>query len=127
MYVTIVTFRFNYLRSVAEFLKTVLSSFSRSRPGRSLGDEPPSVTRPLPDLVDESLSSFAGRVLLILSGNDLVAREFEGAMKSSAPWQKLISEGRLTRHDLKGADHTLSRREWREQVAHWTGEWMRTW
>ena len=26
-----------------------------------------------------------------------------------------------------GADHTFSRREWRDQVANWTTDWVRSW
>ena len=36
-------------------------------------------------------------------------------------------EARVTRRELAGANHTFSRRVWRDAVAGWTLEWLRTW
>jgi hypothetical protein len=75
----------------------------------------------------DSLAAFQGKVLLILSGADLTAQEFRDAVKASRPWQKLLAAPRVTQQELAQADHTFSRRAWRDQVADWTGEWMRSW
>ncbi|CAN7660036.1 hydrolase 1, exosortase A system-associated [Pseudoduganella sp. LjRoot289] len=82
---------------------------------------------PLPQRMHDSLAAFEGKVLLILSGADLTAQEFKDTVQASRPWQKLLAAPRVTRHDLEQADHTFSRRAWRDQVADWTGEWMRSW
>jgi hypothetical protein len=66
-------------------------------------------------------------VLLILSGNDLTAREFIDVTDASKPWRLLLASPRLTRHVLAGATHTFSRRDWRDQVAEWTATWVRSW
>lgn len=72
----------------------------------------------------EGLAAFAGPVGLILSGRDLTAREFLDA--AGAPeWRRLLAEPRVARHDLPAADHTFSRRVWREAVAQWTLAWLR--
>ncbi|KQV79067.1 hypothetical protein ASD15_20600 [Massilia sp. Root351] len=82
---------------------------------------------PLPGRMHDSLAAFQGKVLLILSGADLTAQEFRDAVQASRPWQQLLAAPRVTRYELAQADHTFSRRAWRDQVADWTGEWMRSW
>jgi len=68
---------------------------------------------------------FAGPILLIISGADLTAQEFLDMVKASPQWRKLLAAPRVQRHTLPAADHTFSRREWRDQVAEWTAEWVR--
>ncbi|MDY0747268.1 hydrolase 1, exosortase A system-associated [Paucibacter sp. R3-3] len=57
----------------------------------------------------DGLEGFAGEVLLILSGDDLTAKEFLGHATPSVHWQKLLTRPNLRRFDLDHADHTLSR------------------
>ncbi len=78
----------------------------------------------LPTKMFNGLRLFKGRVLLILSGNDLTAGEFKGAVAKSRAWQKLLKAPRITRRDLPAANHTFSHREWRNQVTLWTKEWV---
>jgi exosortase A-associated hydrolase 1 len=80
----------------------------------------------LPARMAEGLVRFRGRVLLILSGNDLTAQEFKDVTARSSDWRKLLEDARVTRCDLRDANHTFARREWRDQVADWTAAWMRS-
>jgi uncharacterized protein len=73
----------------------------------------------------DDLGEFAGRVLLILSGRDLTAKEFDEAIRGAKSWQRLCAEPRVTRRDLLDADHTCSRAVWRDQVAAWTRDWLK--
>jgi len=82
---------------------------------------------PLGARMAEGLSLFRGRVLLILSGNDLTAQEFIDVSAASRPWRRLLAAPRVSRRTLPGATHTFSRRVWRDQVATWTAEWVRSW
>ena len=84
-------------------------------------------TTALPERMLASFSQFKGKVLLIMSGADLTAQEFTEAVKASRGWQRQLAGARVTRHDLAEADHTFSRRTWRDQVASWTGAWVRAW
>ncbi len=79
----------------------------------------------LPDRMEEGLSKFQGRVLLILSGNDLTAREFEGVVEKSRRWRKLLGDRRVTQFRLPKANHTFATREWRDQVANRTETWVK--
>lgn len=79
---------------------------------------------PLPERMEEGLRRFRGRVLLILSGNDMTAREFKDLIAGSRRWQNLLADARVTRHELHEANHTFARSEWAEQVARLTAEWV---
>jgi exosortase A-associated hydrolase 1 len=82
---------------------------------------------PLPERMAACLQRFRGEVLLVLSGNDLTAKEFLDAAGASETWRKLLQDPRVTRRDLPAATHTFSSREWRDQVADWTHEWLLAW
>ena len=79
----------------------------------------------LPDRMAAGLQRFTGPVLLILSGKDLTAREFEDAAKLSSLWQKLLQEDRVTIERLPEADHTFSQVAWRRTVERQTCDWLK--
>jgi exosortase A-associated hydrolase 1 len=81
----------------------------------------------LPERMAVGLERFGGRVLLILSGNDLTAKEFCDTSDASVRWRRLLASSRITRHELPQATHTFSRREWRDKVAAWTSTWVQSW
>jgi exosortase A-associated hydrolase 1 len=81
----------------------------------------------LPERMAEGLRRFSGPVLLILSGADLTAREFEDTVRASPAWRARLQDRRVTQRRLDAANHTFSRREWRDQVAQWTAEWVSSW
>jgi hypothetical protein len=64
---------------------------------------------------------------VVLSGADLTAREFCDLAQATPKWQRLLDAQRVTRFQLDNADHRFSRQAWRDQVAQWTTEWMRSW
>ena len=82
---------------------------------------------PLPERMCAGLERFRGQVLLIVSGADLTGQEFSDMAAASPAWRRLLGAARVTRRDLPGADHTFSRRAWRDQVALWTCDWVRSW
>ncbi len=81
---------------------------------------------PLPERMRQGLSAFDGPVLLIMSGNDLTAREFDDVTRSSPEWTPSLTHPRVTRRDLSAADHTFSRAEWTDTVNGWTRDWVAT-
>jgi exosortase A-associated hydrolase 1 len=81
----------------------------------------------LPERMLYGLSHFKGKVLLILSGKDFTAQEFFELVRGSRKWQKLLSAPHVTRLDLPDADHTFSRREWRDYVASRATDWIYSW
>ena len=92
------------------------------------GDSVVAAEVPLVETFYRQLSTFSGRVLLILSGNDLTAAEFVDTCRGHKPLglllRQLEAEQRLERCELADADHTFSRRCWRDQVAQITARWI---
>jgi exosortase A-associated hydrolase 1 len=95
--------------------------------GKFLADaaRPKRQAESLPDRMEHALRRFSGRVLLILSGKDLTADEFRGVVSGSKRWKALLADARVSLRELPEANHTFSRREWRDQVARWTAEWVK--
>ena len=73
------------------------------------------------------LAGYRGQVLLVTSGADLTAHEFLEMERRSAPWKAVLGRGQVTRRTLADADHTFSRRIWRDQVASYTADWIESW
>jgi exosortase A-associated hydrolase 1/exosortase A-associated hydrolase 2 len=71
------------------------------------------------------LAKFSGRVLLILSGRDLTAREFIDHVEATRAWSGLLVAPRVLRVDLPEADHTFSRPAWQQTVEEHTIAWLR--
>jgi uncharacterized protein len=79
---------------------------------------------PFPDRMAQGFSLFGGPILLIMSGQDLTAREFDDVVRQSRTWRGLLQTPRLTRQDLAESDHTFSRQVWRDKIAGWTLRWI---
>jgi exosortase A-associated hydrolase 1 len=116
--------QFNYARAARSFaaLAGAALGFGRARPAAAA-----SASLALPDRMCAGLERFRGKVLLIVSGADLTGQEFSDMAAASPAWRRLLGAARVTRRDLPGADHTFSRRAWRDQVALWTCDWVRSW
>ena len=80
---------------------------------------------PLRERMYESWRSFKGPILLILSGEDLTAKEFTDMVSTSPQWRALIDTSRVATHSLPTANHTFSRKEWRDDVATKTSNWVK--
>ena len=91
------------------------------------GEPRTTVPLPLPERMLAGLSRFNGKTLLILSGNDLTAQEFSDVVKGSDEWQRILASPDVSRQDLPEANHTFSRREWKDQVTTWTNGWLQSW
>lgn len=77
--------------------------------------------------MEVALSRFDGEVMLVLSGNDLTAAEFREAANASPGLQKILKQERYKIEQMEEADHTFSRRVWRDAVASATLKWMKSW
>ena len=104
-----------------------LSSLARNI-RRSMGHgETPSPGADSGHFVDRmlvSMRAFEGRTLVILSGNDLTAAEFENLIAGSPSWSKALRDRHVAMRKIPEANHTFATRRWRDQVAEWTAEWL---
>ncbi len=80
---------------------------------RSVADHQKPVSWPRPPFQQAmalAWCQFKGDILLVLSGNDLTAREFVDYAKTSRTWCDSMAKVGVHKVDLPGADHTLSQK-----------------
>jgi exosortase A-associated hydrolase 1 len=123
--------RFEYRAAVQSMVGLCAKVLPRSRPRGNTGNaaEPHrvEVKAGLPERMLQGFERFRGNVLLVMSGNDLTAKEFLDLVSGSRKWQKLLGASNVQRRDLAEANHTFAQRDWRNQVASWTNDWMASW
>ena len=117
----IIDLRFNALIAIASFIRLLNRSRMTSLNGGSLN--PANLHhRLLTGLID-----FKGPVLVVLSGRDLIAREFEAMATKAGVWKAKFRPELITRHDLPDCDHTFSSALQRNQVVSYGLAWLRRW
>ena len=67
---------------------------------------------------------FPGHILLILSGDDYTAKEFQEFASTDPAWKNYAAHAHLTRHDVPGVDHTFSGATSRQLVEILTMNWI---
>jgi exosortase A-associated hydrolase 1 len=114
----ILRFEFDAAASLRDFVSKLRHSRSASSVTARVDN------RSLPQRVREAQMGFAGSTLLILSGNDLTAREYEDRVNETPAWRSWTLAPPVSLRRLDAADHTFSRAVWRDQVAAWCSEWL---
>lgn len=115
----LLTLQWNPFASIADFLRKFRAARGSTATIATVDN------RPLPQRLEHCLQRYDGNVLLILSGNDLTAKEFESAVANSTSWVAWKNKPTVTTQRLEAADHTFSRRTWRDQVSKWTQDWIK--
>jgi uncharacterized protein len=124
-------FSFNFdvvgsLRSALSLVSAAKAASGSTEVKAESPTAPLSRSASLPDRLYTGFNRFKGPVMLVMSGRDLIAREFDDLIRNSASWQQAIAAKPTTRFDLKEGDHTFSSREWRNQVVAWGLSWLRS-
>lgn len=96
------------------------------RQARGLGRSGNAAELPFQTRMARGLAGFGGPLLLLLSGNDITAREFVEYTDAAVEWRGLLSAPRVTRVALDDADHTFSRRAWMARAEQETVDWLHT-
>lgn len=111
----------DYARSIKSMVKLARDAFITTPASESaeMGN--------LPDRMFTGMCAFRGRVMIIISGADLTGREFCDLTAGTAKWKSVLNSPKVTQRRLDKADHTFSRRAWRDEVAQWTCTWLRSW
>ena len=123
--------RVNPVKALGSAFKLVSQSRTKSSTGTqavvgSLATELPRDLS-LPDRMLAGLSRFSGPIMLVMSGRDLIAREFDEWVRGSPGWQEQLHTKSITRHDFVDADHTFSSAIERDQVVNRGLQWLRQW
>lgn len=67
---------------------------------------------------------FPGQILLILSGDDYTAKEFQEFASADPHWKNYLAHASLQCHEVPGVDHTFSGDASRQQAGRLTREWV---
>ncbi|HEX5344516.1 MAG TPA: hydrolase 1, exosortase A system-associated, partial [Duganella sp.] len=89
--------------------------------------QPATQVEALPERLFQSLQRYRGRVLIVLSGADLGAREFMALPRQHAHWRALLAAPRVQQAVIEDANHTFARQTWRDEVADLCTRWIRAW
>jgi exosortase A-associated hydrolase 1 len=110
------------LRAGSEYLANLRIARRGAAAARAERDDPaaPYLVRML-----VGAQRFPGRMLILLSGNDLVATEFELRLAQSRHWRQAFAPPRAATLKLPEATHTFARRAWRDWVALQTARFVR--
>jgi uncharacterized protein len=124
--------QFNLAASIRAFCGIIISVFPGKKDTENTGiikDRNGSLFHqtPLPDRMLEGLKCFQGKTLVITSGDDFTAREFLDLLDSSMDWQETLEAKQVDFSHLQDANHTFATRQWRDQVAELTKNWVRSW
>jgi exosortase A-associated hydrolase 1 len=107
-------------RSLAGFAEAVRTRVRGQRGSALAGTAPQSFI----DRMGIGWQRMRGKVLFVLSGNDLTAREFADFCRGRPQWRTALEPG-PNFVEIDGADHTFSTREWRYGVERATLDWLR--
>ena len=95
-------------KAALELWRNLIKSFRRAdRSGK--GVRPQADRRvPFQRRMAEAAAGFDGDLLLVTSGRDLTAKEFEDSVRDDAIWQGALATGSCMRLGFPDADHTFS-------------------
>ncbi|MDI3294256.1 hydrolase 1, exosortase A system-associated [Janthinobacterium tructae] len=74
-----------------------------------------------------ALTQFQGKVLLILSGDDLGAREWQTLLRGDGAWRAVAARAQWTQAQIDGANHTFASAAWRGEVEQLCARWLQSW
>ena len=109
-------------KAIKSFVDLLKSAFAKKQEGteeRREADTTDHSAVCAPGFVErmlQGLQQYRGRVLLILSGDDLTADEFRDMVKASRDWRNALQSEKVQTLEIKEANHTFSTQAWREQV-----------
>ena len=127
----VITLRFDIFASLKSFLANLRSSLTNSTTSDAIQID--SEAKPIPRNLDIpsrmsiGFARFHAPIMLVMSGRDFVAREFDDLIASSHEWRDRMSRPEVVRYNIPDADHTFSTNEWRNSVISWAENWLKSW
>lgn len=114
----VLTGQFDFKKSISSLARVIRRALAKE------SSREPTAELPLRERMYVSWASFSGKVLLLISGEDLTAKEFMDMVSTSAPWRALVENPRVSVRQFPSASHTFSRSAWRDEVAAVTANWV---
>jgi exosortase A-associated hydrolase 1 len=117
--------KFNPIDAASDLFGKLVQSRTKSVGADTSTDTAAKIdNRPLPQRLFDAQTRCDGKTLLILSGQDLTAREYQDRVEETPPWRDWLSSQQVSVHHLEAADHTFSTRAWGDQVSSLTRDWI---
>lgn len=128
----LVSLRFNPVASLSSAIGLLRQTRTAASPTPTTDSTVATATElprdlPLPERLLAGITRFQGPVMLVMSGRDLIAREFDELVRCSPAWQAQFAAKPVSRHDFPEADHTFSSAQQRDQVVSWSLAWLGQW
>ena len=114
----ILTGGFDWRGSLAS-LTSVLRSLTAGAAGA-----PSSAAKPYQSRMLSGAEAFGGETLLLLSGDDMTAREYVDHTATESRWQAVFDRPEFVTQEMPDANHTFSCERWRDDVADRTVRWL---
>lgn len=114
--------RFDVAKSMSDLMKVSRSSMRSEKKG-SAADAP--AAGGLPSRMGQALARSGKPCLFVLSGQDLVAAEFETALQNEPALKAIQSGSHIDTVRLAHANHTFSSRTLRGELGNVTIDWLR--
>jgi exosortase A-associated hydrolase 1 len=118
--------RFSLMHASRSLFANAIDAYGL-RNSRVAGKEKKSADLDLPARMLVGWNQFRGKILLILSGNDLTADEFRALVARDTQWRNAISEPRVQQLEIADANHTFASAHWRREVEGVTIKWVMAW
>ncbi|MFC6438705.1 hydrolase 1, exosortase A system-associated [Bowmanella sp. JS7-9] len=108
--------QFNVIKSMSGFFSVAAQARKSSDKSQSQTNSQDFSGLSLPLRLTRSTEQFCGPIQILTSGKDFIAQEFNDYAASSSIWQKILARDNVSNHMLADADHSFSRKEWRQQM-----------
>jgi len=112
--------RLDHTSTFKSIFTHVRRAFRSTKPTQSSGE----LAMSLPNKMLTAFKEFRGKTLILLSDNDLTAREFDDLIKHNEPWQLTILEKGAEIIAIPNADHTFSNRKAKQAVEKLTHQFL---
>lgn len=107
--------------AITDLMRSLKAALSGEKSRASKGD-----SQTFQQRMAMAWGKFNGHILLVLSDDDYVAKEFLEYVNADTAWSATFTHPSLSRHDLPAADHTFSNLASRIRVEELTIDWLET-
>ncbi len=117
-WINLFTFKINFIHSLKSLMHKYHSAFSKTK------DAEKSQTSFIEQMF-LGLLHYKGKILTLLSEDDLTAREFQLFIKENKTWENKFNQANHSSLILPGTDHTFSNKQSRQQVIDSICQWLK--
>ncbi len=117
----LLTGHLNVGTSLRQFIQALAQSSNNSASSR---ETPINMEKSFIDRMSSGLNDFERQVLILISGRDLTAREFEDLCASDSEWRRILNRINITVRRIADADHTMSSRVHLETASSAISDWI---